>query len=199
MSKKPPIELSPKDQALWNEYVQKQVEGHKPVAPFTPENFEELLAAQERSAEVDIESVKEIEDISVEPVLERKKDSLKVDITHPRQLDKRTEEKLRKGKMPIERKLDLHGFNKSQAYAALENFITTAFNQKCRCVLVVTGKGKPKTSAGWLEPAEGILKQNVPQWLSTPPLNREVLKILPAQPKDGGSGAIYVYLRRNKI
>ena len=115
------------------------------------------------------------------------------------QLDRRTDEKLRKGKMPIDGTLDLHGLNQTQAHSALENAVLRAASQQKRCLLVITGKGKTgKSGDDWLTPSTGVLKSRVPQWLSVSPLSYHVLKYTPAQPQHGGSGALYVYLRRQR-
>ncbi len=109
-------------------------------------------------------------------------------------LDHRTAERLRKGQMPIEARLDLHGLSRQAAYDALLAFIPRCYARGLRCVLVITGKGALKP----LDPESGVLKQHTPQWLSAPPLDRMVLKYVAAKPKDGGSGALYVLLRRNR-
>ena len=119
------------------------------------------------------------------------------------QLDRRTEEKFRKGKMTIEGRLDLHGFKQDEAHAALNRFIQEAYDAGKRCVIVITGKGTPRSSEDELAAREpdsrrGILRQRVPDWLSSPPLASLVLKYASAQPKDGGSGAFYVYLKRQR-
>ncbi len=101
-------------------------------------------------------------------------------------LDHRTEQKLTRGKMHLEGLLDLHGMTQDQAHPALNQFILSAFACKKRCVLVITGKGA------------GILKKSVPEWLNQTPLTSIVLKSIEAQPKDGGEGALYVYLRRDR-
>ncbi len=119
------------------------------------------------------------------------------------ELDRRTEDRLRKGKMPIEATLDLHGMIQDEAHEALTRFIEHAYGQGKRCVLVITGKGQRKNerqtgSADWLSPKPGILKRRVPDWLTQTPLQPLVLKALPAKQKDGGEGALYVYLRRKR-
>ncbi len=121
----------------------------------------------------------------------------------PAQLDRRTEERFRKGKLPIEGRLDLHGFTQDEAHMALTNFIQSAYAAGKRCVIVITGKGTPRSRAE--EEAQrgegtrrGILRQRVPDWLSAPPLSGIVLKVTGAQPKDGGNGAFYVYLKRQR-
>lgn len=108
-------------------------------------------------------------------------------VNQPPQLDRRTADKLRKGKMDIEARLDLHGYSQEQAYSALQDFIPKCQAQAKRCVLVITGKGRS---------GDGVLRQKVPQWLMEGALAGIVLKISPAIPKDGGEGALYVYLRR---
>ncbi|MCB1532250.1 MAG: Smr/MutS family protein [Alphaproteobacteria bacterium] len=104
------------------------------------------------------------------------------------ELDKRTDERLRKGKITIEGTLDLHGLTQDEARPALEKFVLQAYAQHKRCLLVITGKGRGE--------GPGVLRQNVPGWLFEGDLVGVVLKAYPAQPKDGGSGALYVYLRR---
>lgn len=116
------------------------------------------------------------------------------------QLDKRTDERLRKGQIPIEAHLDLHGFNQEQAHSAVNRFVQSAYHAHKRCVLIITGKGQTDADGlrDPLSPSGGILKQKLPQWLTHAPLASIVLKTYPAKPKDGGHGALYVYLRRNK-
>lgn len=106
-------------------------------------------------------------------------------------LDRATAERLRRGKLPIEGTLDLHGLTQDEAHGALIHFITTAQERGKRCVLVITGKGRSPQS-------EGVLKRRVPQWLAMPPLRDIIIRAQPAQPRHGGSGALYVLLRRNK-
>lgn len=101
-------------------------------------------------------------------------------------LDRRTDQKLSRGKMAIEGRLDLHGLSQEQAHLALTPFILSSQALQKRCVLIITGKGK------------GILRDQLPIWLNQAPLTNLVLKATNAQPKDGGSGAFYVYLRRDR-
>jgi len=113
------------------------------------------------------------------------------------EIDRRTDEKLRKGKMPIEARCDLHGLNQVQAYDLLNQFITTALGRGCRCVLIITGKGKSRiATSSVIEPERGVLKQKLSEWLTERQLAPHILKTYPAQGKDGGTGAMYVYLRR---
>ena len=104
-------------------------------------------------------------------------------------LDKRTAERMKKGALKIEARLDLHGHTQEEARTSLEHFITAAHAQGKRQVLVITGKGGRGAHAG-------VLKDRVPQWLNGPPLRGHIVAFDYAAPKDGGSGALYVRLRK---
>ena len=106
-------------------------------------------------------------------------------------LDGRTYERLRRGKLPIEGMLDLHGMTQNQAHQALNNFVMRSYQSNKRCVLVITGKGL--RSGG-----QGVLKSRLADWLALEPLNRIVLKHVNARQHHGGSGAFYLYLKRDR-
>lgn len=108
-------------------------------------------------------------------------------------VDKRTNQRLVRGKLPIEGRLDLHGDTKQTAHRALEAFIKGAFSAEKRCVIVITGKGL-RVDSGEI----GVLRQAVPQWLNSPVLRPMVLAYSHATPKDGGEGALYVLLKRKR-
>lgn len=116
-----------------------------------------------------------------------------------REIDARTAQRLRKGQIAIEARLDLHGMGRMQAYDALQGFIARAVMREMRCVLVITGKGYARVSTPAEDDAErGVLRRSVPQWLDEARMHGHVLKVQQAQPKDGGSGAFYVFLRRRR-
>ena len=104
-------------------------------------------------------------------------------------LDRRTDERLRRGQMAIEARIDLHGLTQTAAHDALGHFIVASHAAGRRCVLVITGKG-PVSQGG------GVLRSMVPRWLAEAGLRRRVLALHRAQPRDGGDGALYVLLRR---
>ena len=115
------------------------------------------------------------------------------------EIDKRTAQRLKRGQIPLEGKLDLHGMTQNEAYDTLQSFIPNAYNQGKRCILVITGKGSRKENHGPLfHQRTGILKEKTPEWLTTPPLNQYILKIQTARPQHGGDGALYVLLRRKR-
>lgn len=96
-----------------------------------------------------------------------------------------------------EAKIDLHGLTLAEAHPALIRFIQSARADGKRLVLVITGKGKDRDDDALPIPARrGILRQQVPGWLTSPPLADAVTDIATAHPRHGGSGAYYVYLRR---
>lgn len=104
-------------------------------------------------------------------------------------LDEPTLEKLSKGRLPFEGRVDLHGLSQDEAYSLLFSFLHRAHAGGIRYVLVITGKG---SSSG----SDGILRRAVPAWLSTPAFRPLVSSHDHAARKHGGSGALYVRLRR---
>jgi DNA-nicking Smr family endonuclease len=102
-------------------------------------------------------------------------------------IDRRTADRLRRGRYPVEARLDLHGMTQQEAHRALAGFLTGARAEGRRCVLVITGHGRI---------SGGILKAATPRWLAEPGLRAHVLTLAPARPQHGGGGALYVLLRR---
>lgn len=116
------------------------------------------------------------------------------ELSHDRlvDLDKRTGQKLVRGQLPLEGRLDLHGMTQDQAHGRLTRFIATSAEAGKRCVLVITGKGLKPTGE------TGVLRKAVPRWLNSTELRPLVLAIRYAQSKDGGEGALYVLLKRRR-
>jgi len=108
-------------------------------------------------------------------------------LAHSAGVDRSTAERLKRGRMGIEARLDLHGMTQAEAHRALAAFVSGARADGRRCVLVITGRGL----AGG-----GVLRSAVPRWLDEPELRRHILALSSAQPRDGGSGALYVLIRR---
>ncbi len=105
-----------------------------------------------------------------------------------------------RGQYEIDAVLDLHGFRQHDAHERLRRFLHRAQADHARLVLVVTGKGAtPTTRLQDGEPhAKGILRRSVPEWLRMPDLRSVVMGFEEAAPHQGGSGALYVRLRRRK-
>ncbi len=117
-------------------------------------------------------------------------------------VDGRTAERLRRGTMEPDARLDLHGFTGAAAHGALITFLRSAQMRGYRLALVVTGKGtkKPDPYAPFdLEldaRSRGVLKIAVPRWLKEPALAGIVADTREAHRKHGGAGALDVYLRK---
>jgi DNA-nicking Smr family endonuclease len=95
--------------------------------------------------------------------------------------------KLRRGQYAIEADLDLHGATVIQARDAVDSFLKSACDHGKRFVRIIHGKGN--SSEGKLP----VLKGKVNSWLRQ---RNEVLAFCSAHPNDGGTGAVYVLLKR---
>ena len=118
--------------------------------------------------------------------------------TAPVKMDKKAHGKLKRGKLKPEARIDLHGMTMDQAHPRLTRFILQSHTQGLRLVLVITGKGKDRDDGGPIPVRPGVLRHNVPGWLSAAPLGQVVLQVSTAHLKHGGGGAYYVYLRRQR-
>ena len=107
-------------------------------------------------------------------------------------VDKRTAARLRKGRLAIEGRLDLHGMTQAEAHRELDHFLARAYDQGRRCVLVITGKGLRADGS------VGVLRSAVPGWLNQPPNRARVVAFTRAVPRDGGAGALYVLIKRKR-
>lgn len=107
----------------------------------------------------------------------------------PRALDKPLKDKLGKGRLQLEARVDLHGLTQAEAHRLLHAFLYQAREEGLRHVLVITGKGS--SSSG-----DGVLRRSVPQWFSTAPFRLLVSGFDEASRRHGGGGALYVRLRR---
>lgn len=108
-------------------------------------------------------------------------------------LGRKLKQRVARGREPIDARLDLHGLTQAQAHAALLRFLRRAQADGVRMALVVTGKG---TSSGGEAHERGVLKRQVPLWLSLPEFRPLVIGYEDAHVGHGGAGAIYVRLRR---
>ena len=101
------------------------------------------------------------------------------------------------------RKLDLHGYSLDDANKEVKKFIIESFNQNYKNLLIVTGKGSRSKSYNnpYLSEKLSVLKYSVPEFIKNDKnLNSKVIRISAADQKDGGEGAIYIYLKnKNKF
>ena len=108
---------------------------------------------------------------------------------HHHPFDAPTRNKLSKGRLQIDGRVDLHGMTQGEAHMLLLSFLHRAWAQGLRYVLVITGKG---SSLG----SDGVLRRAVPGWLATPSFRMMVSSYDSAARQHGGAGALYVRLRR---
>jgi len=135
---------------------------------------------------------------------EKTKSATKKILPRPAQtgVDGRTAERLRRGQLEPQSRLDLHGMTEAAAHRALAGFLQNARAQGLRLVLVVTGKGLKQPADD--EPfdlelharSRGVLKSLVPRWLKEPALSPLVAETRNAHRRHGGVGALYIYLRK---
>ncbi len=117
-------------------------------------------------------------------------------------LDGRTAQRLSRGTIEPDARLDLHGMTEAAAHRALLTFLRTAAARGCRLALVVTGKGLGPAAPD--EPFDleierrrrGVLRTMAPRWLAGPALASLVADVRQAHRRHGGDGALYVYLRK---
>lgn len=103
---------------------------------------------------------------------------------------------LRRGTRSAEARIDLHGLRQDEAHRALLGFVRRSQVAGHRLVLVVTGKGADGAEGPF--PERGVLRRVVPHWLRAPDLRPLVLGFEEAPIRLGGSGALFVRLRRSR-
>ena len=115
-------------------------------------------------------------------------------------LNKDTKKK-KKTKLKI-RSIDLHGYTLDQANKIIENFIQNSYSEKINKLIVVTGKGlhSQNEKDPYVSKDLSILKYSVPEFISN---NKNLMNIIheiqDAKIEDGGSGAFYIFLKKNKF
>ena len=109
--------------------------------------------------------------------------------------------KLSKEKFFKVKSIDLHGYTLEEANSAIEKFILESFREKISKLIVVTGKGlhSQNEKDPYVSKDLSILKYSVPEFIES---NKSLMKIIneikDANIEDGGSGAFYIYLKKNK-
>ena len=99
------------------------------------------------------------------------------------------------------RSIDLHGYSLEEANKSIENFIITSYQEKINKLIVVTGKGihSQNEKDPYVSKDLSILKYSVPEFISN---NKDLMKIIyemkDAKIEDGGGGAFYIFLKKNK-
>lgn len=200
--RKPKAGLSAEEQALW-EHAAASMKPLWKAKPRVPDNADEAPAAQRRRvklSEPEAPAGKPAARGAVAAV------SKSARVAKPAAelagFDRRSARKLRSGRIEIEARLDLHGLRQDEAHDALRGFVLSCHRRGLRWVLVITGKGAPRRTGhddtpfdGSVPRDRGILRRNVPMWLSAPDLSAIVVSFAPASAAHGGEGALYLHLR----
>ncbi len=122
-------------------------------------------------------------------------------------LDRRTLDRLRRGRIEPEARLDLHGKRYVDAMRAVSNFLMQRHRLGNRLVLVITGRGGARLVgaargddpyAGLDKPEAGVLRRDFPRWIRDGDLANIVIHCQQAHACHGGNGAYYVYLRKRR-
>ncbi len=106
-------------------------------------------------------------------------------------IDRAKLRRLKSGQLAVESDVDLHALDAKTARRVLREALAAAWEEGQRCVLVVHGKGIHSEG-------EPVLRSALVGWLEEPPLASRVLAFVSAAPRDGGAGATYVLLRRQR-
>ena len=121
---------------------------------------------------------------------------------HIGEFDEKLANKVGKGRIKIDAKLDLHGMRQDEAKTALRQFIFASLSKGHKVVLVITGKETPvEIDTPWNGEAasgRGILKRMVPYWLREPDIASAVVSYTTARLQHGGEGALYIHIRSRK-
>jgi DNA-nicking Smr family endonuclease len=110
-------------------------------------------------------------------------------------LGRRERSQLSRGRKEIDARLDLHGMTQTRAHRALLAFLQRANSDGLTFVLVITGKGRTVGP----ESERGVLRRQVPEWLSLPEFRALVVGFEEAHVGHGGGGALYVRVRRSRV
>jgi DNA-nicking Smr family endonuclease len=181
------------DHALWEE-VARSV---KPLGKF--QNRKAMSSGLGKAAEI----------ISSKPVhvLAVKRRAISQTPPPLAQMDRRTAQRLSRGQIEPEARIDLHGEGVETARMKLLHFLSRERHQGSRFVLVITGKGASPyarhtlhgTSHFHTPERDGRLRREVPLWLHEENFRLHAVGFQPAHPRHGGGGAFYVCLRKSGL
>jgi len=116
----------------------------------------------------------------------------------PAAIDRKTRARLSRGRMEVDARIDLHGLRQDAAHHRLRRFLIDGQDAGHRLVLVITGKGSTASPTDFGREERGVLKRSVPAWLDSGEFRSLVAGYDVAGPRHGGSGALYVRIRRRR-
>ncbi len=110
---------------------------------------------------------------------------------------------LKRGKIKIDRRVDLHGYSLVEAYDKLNSEVKKNYNKNKRCLLIITGKGVHKKIENDQDTNPklyyGKIKNSIINWINEDDLKKYILTYQDAGFEHGGDGALFVYLRKKKF
>ena len=110
---------------------------------------------------------------------------------------------LKRGKINIDRRIDLHGYSLVEAHEKFINEVKKNYNKNKRCLLIITGKGAHKKNENEqdINPKlfYGKIKNSIINWINEDDLKKYILTYQDAGIEHGGDGALFVYLRKKKL
>jgi DNA-nicking Smr family endonuclease len=169
-----------KDNDVWHQYINSmkvmplaKTSKHKNAAP-SPKKI---------TVKKNLVTVDELASYAYMPMPQAKTIERSISATQAKRIDQ--------GKLPIDGRLDLHGLTQLLAMEKFINYINDAYTKGKRMLLVITGKGKNSESG------QGKLKQALLEWVNSPLVASKILRCTPAKQQHGGTGAFYIFLRRN--
>lgn len=199
MPRRKPRGLSPEDRALWEKVTETATPLHPTKGRGPDERPEPPTPSRPKPPARPLPEFRLGQSAKPPPISHDIAPDLAERLAHaPVRMDRKSFARMTRGKLKPEARIDLHGMTLAQAHPALTGFILRAHAEDKRLVLVITGKGKGASDEGPIPMRPGVLKHQVPQWLTMPPLGGIVLQVTQAHQKHGGAGAYYVYLRRTR-
>lgn len=183
--------LTADETALWA-HVTHHIQ---PLAKQSLQKPLETEVASSASVQTDDKSEEKI----AAPLVAQKKEIVqrsKIDLPPLAPLERRLKQRLSRGSHPLDAVIDLHGMRQTEAHEALRRFIYAAQRQGASIILVVTGKGASGVQDQGSGEERGVLRRTVPHWLRMPDLRPYVIGFETAAQHHGGSGALYVRIRR---
>lgn len=176
--------LSGEDKILWKQVAETITPLSQKRGEFLIEEMAKLLGETVSPISAPIASTPK-SDVTQSPILSKVPVLSSALHSHP--IEERIAKNLAKGRQHIDSRIDLHGMTQDRARFALLDFLQMAQRSGDRIVLVITGKGND---------GKGVLKRNVPIWLSLPQFKLLVNGFRISHSSHGGEGALYVRLRK---
>ncbi|MDQ0313719.1 Smr/MutS family protein [Amorphus orientalis] len=180
-----PRRLSDEERALWSKVAEsvmplrpeKSLDPQEPAPP-----ADDLSGPDPRTAPK--APVRKVAAVPQAPPAPRHRSS------RPAPIERRTLQKIARGALPIDGRLDMHGMRQQAAHGALRAFLISAQARGGRIVLIITGKGRSGDEEA------GVLRRQLPHWLEASDLRPLIVGMAVAHRGHGGDGAFYVQLRR---